>query len=145
MRSIVMLALLVALTTGCATTAPDPIVRTEVLEVPTRTYIKLDADLSKTLQKIERLVNDTELQKTSRGLIFLGPPGTGKTMTGKILMSKVKSTFIWVSPKDFQDISEVRGLSLAFSMARELAPTVLFIEVGLAASAVALMVTLMTK
>lgn len=86
--------------------------------------LKLSDELQGTLNKLTKLVNDTELKKTSRGLLFIGPPGTGKTLTGKILMNKTKSTFIWVSPRDLERCS----LSLAFELARELAPTVLFIE-----------------
>lgn len=86
--------------------------------------LKLSNELQDTLNKLNKLINNTELKKSSRGLLMLGPPGTGKTLSGKILMNKSNSTFIWVSPKDLEYCS----LNLAFEMARELAPTILFIE-----------------
>ena len=63
----------------------------------------------------------------SRGFLFIGEPGTGKTKTGRIILNNVDTTFIWVSSRDF-DRGGTRALSLAFSLARDLAPTVLFIE-----------------
>jgi len=60
-----------------------------------------------------------------RGVIFSGVPGTGKTLSGKVIMSSVKDvTFIWVTAKDFNNLST----SYLFDMARELQPAVLFIE-----------------
>jgi len=64
----------------------------------------------------------------SRGLLFIGPPGTGKTKTGRILMNELDTTFIWVSSRDFRNVGPLRALTLSFSMARDLAPAVLFIE-----------------
>jgi len=63
-----------------------------------------------------------------RGLMFIGPPGTGKTKTGRVLMNEVDSTFIWVSSKDFRSIGPLRALVLSFSLARDLAPSILFLE-----------------
>lgn len=64
----------------------------------------------------------------SRGLLMVGPPGTGKTMTGRIMMNLTDSTYIWVSSRDFGYSPPSRIINLAFSMARRLAPTVLFME-----------------
>lgn len=64
----------------------------------------------------------------SRGMLFIGEPGTGKTKTGKAIMREANATFIWVSSKDFQRLDPIKSLSLAFKLARDLAPTVLFIE-----------------
>lgn len=66
----------------------------------------------------------------SRGLLFVGPPGTGKTKAGRTIMNDTDSTFIWVSARDFmygRGFPE-RILAMAFDMARNLAPTVLFME-----------------
>lgn len=65
---------------------------------------------------------------TARGLLFIGPPGTGKTKTGRVLMNELDATFIWVSSKDFRHIGPLRALVLGFSLARNLAPSVLFLE-----------------
>ena len=60
-----------------------------------------------------------------RGVIFSGLPGTGKTLTGKIIMNNTpNTTFIWVTAKAFKGSS----VSYLFDMARELQPAVLFIE-----------------
>jgi len=64
----------------------------------------------------------------SRGLLFVGPPGTGKTKAGRTIMNDTDSTFIWVSARDFMYGIPTYILSLAFDMSRKLAPTVLFME-----------------
>lgn len=67
-------------------------------------------------------------ENKSRGLLFIGPPGTGKTMTGKVLMDNVNSTFIWVSSKDMFRIGSIGVIKLGFQLARDLAPSILFME-----------------
>jgi SpoVK/Ycf46/Vps4 family AAA+-type ATPase len=64
----------------------------------------------------------------SRGLLFVGPPGTGKTKAGRTIMNDTDNTFIWVSARDFMYGMPSSILALAFDMARKLAPTVLFME-----------------
>jgi len=65
---------------------------------------------------------------TGRGLLFVGPPGTGKTKTGRVLMNELDATFIWVSSRDFRHANPLTALSLGFSLARDLAPSILFLE-----------------
>ena len=78
---------------------------------------------------IQKSVNVVEGEgKKSRGLLFIGPPGTGKTLTGKILMDNSKCTFIWISAKDMYRIGTIGALKMAFELARDLSPTILFIE-----------------
>lgn len=60
-----------------------------------------------------------------RGLIFTGLPGTGKTLSGKILMSNSNCTFIWVT-SDMVCYSE--DVKYLYDMAKELAPCILFME-----------------
>jgi len=79
-------------------------------------------------QKSINLLEKRGEKTAHRGLLFIGPPGTGKTKTGRVIMSNSDATFIWVSSKDFSRIGPLQGISLAFSLARDLAPTVLFIE-----------------
>jgi len=64
----------------------------------------------------------------SRGMLFVGEVGTGKTKTGRIIMNDVDSTFIWISSRDFDVVHPLKALRIAFSLARKLAPSVLFIE-----------------
>ncbi|OGB91202.1 MAG: hypothetical protein A3G35_01570 [candidate division NC10 bacterium RIFCSPLOWO2_12_FULL_66_18] len=60
-----------------------------------------------------------------RGVLLAGPPGTGKTLLGKVLCSTLSTTFIWVSPGEVSDAPQVQRL---FVLARELQPTILFLE-----------------
>jgi len=74
------------------------------------------------------LINRKKHDLPNRGLIFMGPPGTGKTLSGRIIRNETDATFIWVSARDFAYSGAVGGMSYGFSLARELAPTVLFVE-----------------
>ncbi len=60
-----------------------------------------------------------------RGLIFTGVPGTGKTLTGKILMNNCESTFLWVTADVLQEKQHVKHV---FDMAKELSPCIIFME-----------------
>ena len=61
-----------------------------------------------------------------RGIMFYGPPGCGKTLTGKVLASQMKGvTFIWVTPTY---VSSATSITQIYSLARELSPTIVFIE-----------------
>ena len=71
---------------------------------------------------------EKEGDSLSRGLLFIGPPGTGKTKTGKIILDNVDSTFIWISSKDMDRVGPVGAIKLAFRLARSLGKSVLFME-----------------
>jgi Zn finger protein HypA/HybF involved in hydrogenase expression len=65
----------------------------------------------------------------SRGVMMLGPPGSGKTMSGRAMMNECKgATFIWIAARDFYHCGSFGGFSYAFDMAKELAPAILFFE-----------------
>lgn len=65
----------------------------------------------------------------SRGVLMLGPPGSGKTMSGRAMMNECKgATFIWVAARDFYMCGSFGGFSYAFDMAKELAPSIIFFE-----------------
>jgi len=78
------------------------------------------------IQKSMKITRDADGK--SRGLMFVGPPGTGKTKAGRTIMNDTESTFIWVSARDFMYGWPDQILALAFDMSRKLAPTVLFME-----------------
>jgi hypothetical protein len=82
----------------------------------------------KSLQRNTELLNKKQEAFASRGSILTGPPGTGKTMSAKILRNVANATFIWVSARDFHYAGSSGGVSLAFDMAKELAPSVLVME-----------------
>jgi len=102
----------------------------EFLSDPTEDWrgLILEEKFKDATQKSINLLEKRGEKADHRGLLFIGPPGTGKTKTGRVIMSNSDATFIWVSSKDFSRIGPLQGVSLAFSLARDLAPTVLFIE-----------------
>jgi SpoVK/Ycf46/Vps4 family AAA+-type ATPase len=60
-----------------------------------------------------------------RSLLLSGVPGTGKTMIGKLIASKISHTFIWVTADGFNRASNVRRI---YQTARDNRPSVLFFE-----------------
>jgi AAA+ superfamily predicted ATPase len=88
----------------------------------------LNESQKKTLHSISNFMDKEKEKMASRGFLLIGQPGTGKTKTGRVMMNDLNSTFIWVSSRDFRIIGPLNALVLAFEMARDLAPTVLFIE-----------------
>lgn len=88
----------------------------------------LDDELKKIVRSAVSQLNTKKGEMKSRGLLFVGRPGTGKTKVGRTIMNDTNSTFIWVSSKDFQYGSSVGMISLAFSLAKDLSPAVIFME-----------------
>jgi len=85
----------------------------------------------KNMKPIKRAVDKLNAKGSkapNRGMIFMGPPGTGKTLSGRIMLNEANTTFIWVSARDFYYMGAFGGFMEAFSMARELAPSLLFVE-----------------
>lgn len=60
-----------------------------------------------------------------RGVLLHGPPGTGKTMVGKILASLGVATFVYATAADCESLPSMRHL---FELGRRLRPTILFLE-----------------
>lgn len=81
----------------------------------------------KDLDTVKRNIENLSKNSNSRGMMLIGPAGTGKTQTGRVLMNKSDTTFIWASSKDF-GYSATYSLGIGFEMARKLAPSVFFIE-----------------
>jgi hypothetical protein len=88
----------------------------------------LPAVNEKSLKRVLDRLNSKEKQFRNHGMILTGPPGTGKTLSGRILRNQAKATFIWVSARDFYRAGAFGGLSMAFDMAKELSPSIVFIE-----------------
>lgn len=92
-----------------------------------RDNIFLSEKSSNALKLIEKTINEG---KGTRGVLMIGEPGTGKTVTGKYLRDNSDATFIWVSARDMQKFYYSAGyvINLGFSMARSLAPSILMFE-----------------
>lgn len=88
----------------------------------------LDEKNEAPLRRAVELLNKKGKTLANRGILLTGPPGTGKTLSGRVMMNTAESTFIWVSARDFYRSGAFGGLAYAFDMARECAPTILFIE-----------------
>ena len=101
------------------------------LKKTTDTYddIILDEEILNCVKKAVNQLNDKKENALSRGLMFVGKPGTGKTKTGKVLMNTLKdTTFIWISSRDFHKVGSNTALRLGFDLARKLSPSLLFME-----------------
>lgn len=82
----------------------------------------------KSLSRTVKLINDKQEKFANRGVVLLGPPGTGKTLSGRIIRNEANATFIWLSSRDFHYAGAFGSLTYAFDLAKELAPSILFIE-----------------
>ena len=88
--------------------------------------VVLDKKIKNVVQKTIEKVSSSESK--SRGMLMIGPPGTGKTLTGKIMKDVSESTFIWVSAQDMYYTGASWALTLAYDLARDLGPSILFLE-----------------
>ncbi len=88
----------------------------------------LEPENEKALKLVLDRMNKEGAAFVNHGTLMMGPPGTGKTLSGRIFLNKANATFIWVSAKDFYRMGAFGGMAMAFDLAKELAPTVLFIE-----------------
>ena len=91
--------------------------------LPQRTISTIKTHVEKFFRELPRLRRLG--LKLRRGLILEGPPGTGKSLLGKILSAVLPTTFIWVSPRHIQTPMSFEEI---VALARFLAPAVLFLE-----------------
>jgi HK97 family phage prohead protease len=81
------------------------------------------------LQRTVTLVKDQGAAMDPRGQILMGPPGTGKTLAGRVMMNDATdATFIWLSARDFYRAGVFGGFTMAFDLAVDNAPSIVFIE-----------------
>jgi uncharacterized membrane protein len=88
----------------------------------------LDQENITAVKRSVKTINEKGKQAQNRGILMMGPPGTGKTLSGRIMRNEAEASFIWVSARDFYYMGAFGGLTAAFDLARELAPSILFVE-----------------
>jgi ATP-dependent Zn protease len=70
--------------------------------------------------------------EVDRGMLLVGPPGTGKTMLAKAISKETGVRFIHASASEWQASSHlgehIQSIRNSFSMARRFAPSILFID-----------------
>lgn len=102
----------------------------EFLQLNKKTWedLYVDTDTEKTLKRLVKMSNKEDF--TSRGILMYGPPGNGKTLTGKIMMNEIKSSCIWITAKDFADMRYHSSgiIGIAYRLAKMLGTTTIFME-----------------
>lgn len=95
----------------------------------------VEADVEKELRTLIRQLNaDWSVTKgitLPMGILLVGPPGTGKTMIGRLIATQTKRSFYPLSAADIlggQVGASVKKLSEAFARARENSPSILFFD-----------------
>ena len=88
---------------------------------------KLKNDIRQNLSNLinNRIVYRDNGLKVRRGLIFSGPPGSGKTSLVKILCSTTDWTVLWVSPRHLVNPRKVSGI---MRLAKDLSPSIIVLE-----------------
>lgn len=88
---------------------------------------------SNTFDFVKRIPQMRKIGMDARkGIVLMGPPGTGKSFVGQIMISQIlhgelkkKATMLVLTARHLNSISEVANV---FNAAKELAPTVVFME-----------------
>jgi len=118
----------------------DPVVTgAEIIDKPNVTYADIGG-LSKQMLELREAVEDPLLRpelyakvgvEPPKGVLLVGPPGTGKTMMAKAVASATKATFIRLVGSELVQKYIGEGARLVrelFELAREKSPSIIFID-----------------
>lgn len=97
--------------------------------------VVLPADVVDEIKALIRLLEPGESERLSipppTGLILVGAPGTGKTLTARLIASQVRRSFYAITPSEVlsgEVGGSVKRLSEIFTRAREHAPSIVFFD-----------------
>lgn len=125
---------------GLLPSSVDPIVMgAEVIEKPDATYKDIGG-LEKQLLEVREAVEDPLLRpelykkvgiEPPKGVLLVGPPGTGKTMIAKAVANNTHATFIRLVGSELVQKYIGEGARLVrelFDLARQKAPSIVFLD-----------------
>tara|TARA_B110000879_G_scaffold63814_1_gene89892 strand:+ start:2260 stop:4098 length:1839 start_codon:yes stop_codon:yes gene_type:complete len=114
---------------------PGKLIKPEDLDVDIKDVIGLTDTKEEILQYIDYMKNREQYLKMGveipRGLLFIGPPGCGKTYLAKCIAAEAKVNFISLSGSDFHEMFVGVGagrMKSLFNVARKNSPSIVFID-----------------
>ena len=114
---------------------PGKLIKPEDLDVDMKDIIGLNDTKEEVLQYIDYMKNRDKYIKMGveipRGLLFIGPPGCGKTYLAKCIAAEANVNFIYLSGSDFHEMFVGVGagrMKSLFKVARKNSPSIVFID-----------------
>ena len=114
---------------------PGKLIKPEDLDVDIKDVIGLTDTKEEILQYIDYMKNREQCLKMGveipRGLLFIGPPGCGKTYLAKCIAAEANVNFISLSGSDFHEMFVGVGagrMKSLFRVARKNSPSIIFID-----------------
>ena len=114
---------------------PGKLIKPEDLDVDIKNVIGLNDTKEEVLQYIDYMKNRDQYLKMGveipRGLLFIGPPGCGKTYLAKCIAAEANVNFISLSGSDFHEMFVGVGagrMKSLFRVARKNSPSIVFID-----------------
>jgi len=114
---------------------PGKLIKPEDLDVDIKNVIGLNDTKEEVLQYIDYMKNREQYLKMGveipRGLLFIGPPGCGKTYLAKCIAAEANVNFISLSGSDFHEMFVGVGagrMKSLFRVARKNSPSIVFID-----------------
>ena len=109
---------------GGMTSSPGKLIKPKELKVDLQTVIGLSDTKEEIKQYIDYMTNRSKYVKMGvtipRGLLFIGPPGCGKTYLAKCIASQANVSFISVTGSDFHEMFVGVGASRMKSLFEKL-------------------------